>query len=150
TALPKHERLISSLCHYDLVGFQIDGYADNLARYFSSECQMQSREKRVFVAGQRKVQIGVFPVGVETTEFKKLAERATRSPFVREVADSMAGRSLIIGVDRLDYSKGIDQRIAAFGRFLDKNPQWHQAVTYLQITPRSRSEIREYSEMARQ
>ena len=150
TALPKHERLISSLCHYDLVGFQVDGYADNLARYFSAECQMQSTAPRVFAAGKRAVQIGVFPVGVEMTEFKRLAERAMRSSFVREVAESMAGRALIIGVDRLDYSKGIDQRIVAFGRFLDKNPQWHRAVTYLQITPRSRSEIREYADMARQ
>ncbi len=150
TALPKHERLISSLCHYDLVGFQVDGYAENLSRYFSAECRMKSLEPGVFVAGKRTVRIGVFPVGVEVAEFKRVAERATRSAFVRDVAASMAGRSLIIGVDRLDYSKGIDQRVAAFGRFLAKNPQWHRAVTYLQITPRSRSEIREYADMARQ
>ena len=150
TALPKHERLISSLCHYDLVGFQVDGYAENLSRYFSAECQMRSLEPGVFIAGKRTVRIGVFPVGVEVAEFKRVAERATRSAFVRDVATSMAGRSMIIGVDRLDYSKGIDQRIAAFGRFLATNPQWHRAVTYLQITPRSRSEIREYADMARQ
>lgn len=150
TALPKHERLISTLCHYDLVGFQTDGYAENLSRYLINEYRMPHRDPRTFIAGKRIVQIGVFPVGVETVEFNKLAERAAHSRFVRDVIMSIAERSLIIGVDRLDYSKGIALRMAAFERFLANNEQAHGAVTYLQITPRSRSEINEYVEMARQ
>jgi trehalose 6-phosphate synthase len=63
---------------------------------------------------------------------------------------SLADRSMIIGVDRLDYSKGIGLRVQAFERFLTDYPRWCGAVTYLQITPRSRSEIREYAEMERQ
>ncbi len=149
TGLPKHERLISALCHYDLIGFQTEGYADNLARYLASECHMTSRDGRTFVAGKRVVRLAAFPVGVETLEFNRLAERAARSPFVREVLASIADRALIIGVDRLDYTKGIALRVQAFERFLAQNPPWHRAVTYLQITPRSRSEIREYAEMAR-
>ena len=95
------------------------------------------------------MRIGAFPVGVETVEFERLARRSVRSPFVREVIDSLAGRAMIIGVDRLDYSKGIALRMKAFERFLDDHPRWRGAVTYLQITPRSRSEIREYAEMER-
>jgi trehalose 6-phosphate synthase len=64
TALPKHERLILSLCHYDLIGFQTDNDAGNLARYLKDECRMPSRGPRTFVAGQRTVRIGTFPVGV--------------------------------------------------------------------------------------
>jgi trehalose 6-phosphate synthase len=149
TALPKHERLILALCHYDLVGFQTDSDADNFARYLKDECRMPSRDSRTFTAGKRTVRLGAFPVGVETGEFERLARRTVKSSFVREVVDSLAGRDLIIGVDRLDYSKGIGMRMNAFGRFLADHPPWRGAVTYLQITPRSRSEVKEYSDMER-
>ena len=56
---------------------------------------------------------------------------------------------MIIGVDRLDYSKGIGFRLEAFERFLAGNPEWRNNVTYLQITPKSRSAIREYADMER-
>jgi trehalose 6-phosphate synthase len=149
TALSKHERLILSLCHYDLVGFQTNNDADNFARYLKDECRMPNRDRRTFIAGRRTVRLGVFPVGVETAEFERLARRTARSSFVREVVDSLAGRAMIIGVDRLDYSKGIALRMKAFEQFLVDHPRWRGAVTYLQITPRSRSEIKEYAEMER-
>ena len=149
TALPKHERLILALCHYDLVGFQTDTDADNFAHYLKDECRMPSRDRRTFTAGKRTVRLGAFPVGVETMEFERLARRAAKSSFVREVIDSLAGRDLIIGVDRLDYSKGIGMRVRAFGRFLAEHPPSRGAVTYLQITPRSRSEVKEYADMER-
>ena len=108
TALPKHERTILSLCHYDLVGFQTDNDADNLADYLTNECRMPSRDRRTFIAGTRTMRIGVFPVGVEMAEFERLAPpHHASSPCVREVVSSLADRSMIIGVDRLDYSKGI-------------------------------------------
>jgi trehalose 6-phosphate synthase len=110
---------------------------------------MPSRDRWTFVAGSRTVRLGVFPVGVETAEFERLARRTVRSDFVGEVLSSLANRAMIIGVDRLDYSKGIGLRVQAFERFLADFPQWRGAVTYLQITPRSRSEIREYAEMER-
>jgi trehalose 6-phosphate synthase len=72
-----------------------------------------------------------------------------RSPLVRGVLDSLAGRAMMIGVDRLDYSKGLAQRMDAFERFLAVYPDWRGKVTYLQITPKSRSEIQEYAEMER-
>jgi trehalose 6-phosphate synthase len=68
---------------------------------------------------------------------------------VREVLNSLSERSMIIGVDRLDYSKGLGLRVRAFEQFLGTYPRWRGAVTYLQITPRSRSEIREYADMER-
>jgi len=150
TALPNHERLVPAMCHYDLVGFQTDVDAANFARYLRSECRMPSRDRYSFQAGDRTVRIGVFPVGVETAELGRLARRAVHSPFVRDVVESLAGRAMIIGVDRLDYSKGIAMRMEAFDRFLSTHPDWRGKVTYLQITPRSRSEIQEYADMERQ
>jgi trehalose 6-phosphate synthase len=96
------------------------------------------------------LRIGIFPVGVETVELSRLARRAVHSPFVRDVVGSLAGRAMIIGVDRLDYSKGIALRMEAFDRFLAANPDWRGKVTFLQITPKSRSEIQEYADIERQ
>ena len=149
TALPNHEWLIPQLAAYDLVGLQTDNDATNLARYLENECRLQKRGEFVYQTGERTVRLGAFPIGIETSEFSRLARRSVRSPLVRSVLDSLAGRALMIGVDRLDYSKGLAQRMDAFERFLAVYPDWRSQVTYLQITPKSRSEINEYAEMER-
>jgi trehalose 6-phosphate synthase len=149
TALPNHEWLIPQLSAYDLVGFQTENDASNFARYLENECRLQKRGAYVFQTGERTVRIGVFPIGIETNEFSRLARRSVRSQLVRNVLDSLAGRAMVIGVDRLDYSKGLAQRMDAFERFLAVYPDWRGKVTYLQISPKSRTEIQEYSEMGR-
>jgi trehalose 6-phosphate synthase len=149
TALPNHEWLIPQLSAYDLVGFQTESDATNCARYLENECRLEKRGAHGFRAAERTVRIGVFPIGIETNEFSRLARRSVRSHLVRNLLDSLAGRSMVIGVDRLDYSKGLAQRMDAFERFLALYPDWHGKVTYVQITPKSRSEIQEYADMER-
>jgi trehalose 6-phosphate synthase len=149
TALPHHERIISALSHYDLVGFQTEVDANNFARYLESECRYRGSREEGYDTGERRVRIGVFPVGVETEAFSRLARRSLRSSFVAGVLASLSGRAMIIGVDRLDYSKGIGFRLEAFERFLAGNSEWRNNVTYLQITPKSRSDIPEYADMER-
>jgi trehalose 6-phosphate synthase len=149
TALPHHDQLLPALCEYDLVGFQTGDDAFNFSRYLTRECGMASRDF-TFPLGERSMRIDVFPVGIETSGFAKLAQRSARSAFVQHVQESLSGRVQIIGVDRLDYTKGLHLRMHAFDRFLATQPQWRGKVTYLQISPKSRSDIREYSEMARQ
>jgi trehalose 6-phosphate synthase len=148
TALPHHERLIPSLCDYDLVGFQTGDDAFNFSRYLTRECGLHSHDFNFNVAG-RTMRIDVFPVGIETADFARLAGRSERLPLVQRVIESLAGRALIIGVDRLDYSKGIAHRLSAFERFLQTQPEWRGKVTYLQIAPKSRTEIPEYADIAR-
>jgi len=99
------------------------------------------------MVADRTIRIDVFPVGIETAAFAHLAERSVRLPFVQRVIRSLNGRALVIGVDRLDYSKGIPQRLAAFELFLQTQPDWRGKVTYLQIAPKSRTEIPEYADM---
>jgi trehalose 6-phosphate synthase len=149
TALPNHERLIPALGNYDLVGFQTEIDATNFSRYLANEVGLKRIDGDTFEFDGRSVQVGVFPVGVETELFSRLARRAVGSAFVREVLESLSGRAMIIGVDRLDYSKGIPERMNAFERFLTLFPDWHNNVTYLQITPRSRSDIPEYVDIGR-
>ena len=147
--LPHHERIVSALCHYDLVGFQTEIDAANFARYVENECRFPGNRTDGYDTGERIVKIGDFPVGIETENFAKMARRAIKSSFVSGVLASLSGRAMIIGVDRLDYSKGIEHRISSFERFLENYREWRNNVTYLQITPKSRSAIPEYMDMDR-
>src|SRR5271154_2644844 len=157
TCLPNHEQLIPLLLQYDVVGFQTEGDSGNFVRYLIAENQDSHREMRVFETSGRQIsltsngqqtRVGSFPVGIEPREFQVLARRNVRSALVKGLVTSLGGRTLIIGVDRLDYSKGLVQRLEAFEIFLARNPDWHGKVTYLQITPKNRSEIPEYLELA--
>jgi trehalose 6-phosphate synthase len=142
---------------YDVVGFQTDGDSGNFVRYLITENQDSGRETQVFETSShriafttngRQTQVGSFPVGIEPRGFQALARRNVRSPLVKNLVMSLGGRTLVIGVDRLDYSKGLVQRLEAFEIFLARNPEWQGKLTYLQITPKNRSEIPEYMELA--
>lgn len=148
-AMPNHESLIPALTDYDLVGFQTDGDAANFARYLSTECGMPAHIPRSRGNGERVMRIGTFPVGISAETFQRCARRASRSAFVKRVLDSALGAIIIIGVDRLDYSKGLTLRLEAFERFLLANPDRRGKVTYMQIAPKSRSDVPEYAEMER-
>ena len=155
TSLPNHEQLIPLLLEYDVVGFQTDSDSGNFIRYLISECN-STREMRVFETAGRQTtlnvnghqtKIGSFPVGIEPRAFARLARRNMRSPLVKDLAESLGGRALVIGVDRLDYSKGLIQRLDAFDMFLANHPEWIGKVTYLQIAPKNRLAIPEYAEL---
>jgi trehalose 6-phosphate synthase len=155
TSLPNHEQLIPLLMQYDVVGFQTEGDVQNLVRYLLSECN-QERQTRVFETAGHHVTlsvnghetlIGSFPVGIEPRTFARMARRNVQSPLVKNLVASLGGRSLVIGVDRLDYSKGLIERLDAFDIFLARHSEWLGKLTYLQIAPKNRSEIPEYSEL---
>lgn len=155
TSLPNHERLIPLLMQYDVVGFQTDGDVQNFVRYLISEYN-QMQQTRVFetagshvtlsVNGQQTL-VGSFPVGIEPRAFSRLARSNEQSSLVKDLLASLGGRSLVIGVDRLDYSKGLIERLNAYDFFLACDSEWLGKLTYLQITPTSRTEIPEYSEL---
>ncbi|HEY8564699.1 MAG TPA: alpha,alpha-trehalose-phosphate synthase (UDP-forming) [Beijerinckiaceae bacterium] len=147
SALPAYRQLLEALTAYDVVGFHTQQDAENF-----TQCLVRERIGRQLGFGThlvdgRRLTIGVFPVGIETQAFAETAARAERNPLVRRMRASMGGSELIIGVDRLDYSKGLRQRIEAFSCYLRQQPQARGRVTYLQVTPKSRSEVPEYKRM---
>jgi trehalose 6-phosphate synthase len=97
----------------------------------------------------RKTRCGVFPISIDTEEFRRLA-RAPQTSAVRRLERSLVGKALAISVDRLDYSKGIPQRFEAFARFLELYPDYRQRLTALQIAPPTREQIPEYADLNRQ
>jgi trehalose 6-phosphate synthase len=149
-ALPQHAETLGALSHYDLVGLQTESDADNLGRYFALQGGIAARNGGPFTFDGRRVQLGVFPVSIATQVYARAARKAIRSTAAAELRDSLNDRRLIIGVDRLDYSKGITHRVQAFGHFLEAYPEWRNRVTFLQVTPKSRTEVPEYEEMDRE
>src|SRR3984957_6955667 len=157
TCPPNHEQLIPLLLQYDVVGFQTEGDAGNFVRYLITENRNSHSEMTVFESSGRQItfalngrqtRIGSFPVGIEPADFQALARRTTHTPLVKDLATSLGGRTLVIGVDRLDYSKGLVQRLEAFELFLARNPDWQGKVTRLPTPPQNRSDIPEYVELA--
>jgi trehalose 6-phosphate synthase len=149
-ALPQHAETFGALSHYDLVGVQTEHDAENLARYFEQEGGSLARDRAAVELAGRRVQIGAFPVAIRTSVYARAARKAVHSAASAELHASLGGRRLIIGVDRLDYSKGIADRLRAFSHFLDVAPDWRGGVTYLQVTPKSRIGVPGYREMERE
>jgi trehalose 6-phosphate synthase len=146
-ALPQHAETLGTLSYYDLVGVQTERDAENLRHYFEQQGGVFNRSRIAFEIEHRRVSLRAFPVAITTRLYARTARSALRSDFANEVSDSLAGRRLILGVDRLDYSKGIPHRIQGFGQFLETYPQWRGQVTYLQVTPKSRTEVPEYADI---
>jgi trehalose 6-phosphate synthase len=133
-AMPSHNEILGSLAHYNLVGFQTENDRDNFEHYLVSQGGRPMRDGVLEMDG-RRVRLGVFPVGVETAAYRRLARVAARSALVRQVRGSLGDSRLVLSVDRIDCSKGILHRMKAFERFLEISPAWRGKATLLQVTP---------------
>lgn len=142
--LPHYVDLLQSLCAYDLVGFQtiddLTAFHDAIVRRASGEV---SPDGGIHACG-RVLRSGVFPIGVDPEAIADMAVRAVKSRTTRRLQEGLRGRQLIIGVDRLDYSKGLEHRFRAFARFLENYPEQHNHVRLLQIATATRSDVPEY------
>ena len=146
--LPNHARLAVNLANYDVIGFQTKRSFENLMSYLRDELNVENQDGR-FEAFGRKVTAGVWPISIDAEEFARFAAAPT-SPATRRLKNSLDGRKLMISVDRLDYSKGIPQRIEAIGRFLEMHPEYRRRFSALQIAPTTREAIPEYAEINRE
>ncbi|HEX4742078.1 MAG TPA: trehalose-6-phosphate synthase [Caulobacteraceae bacterium] len=147
TTLPRHRKLVESLFSYDLVGFQTDEWLWAFESYVLGEAAgAWTADGRLQAFGQ-SLRAQAFPIGLDLEEFQTLA----RSPVALRAFDRMAAhsvfRSLIVGVDRLDYSKGLEERLYGFEAFLEQNPELRREVLYLQVAPTSRGEVEAYQDL---
>ncbi|KQV84205.1 alpha,alpha-trehalose-phosphate synthase (UDP-forming) [Rhizobium sp. Root1220] len=147
--MPVHEEIMRGLAAYDLVGFQTDYDLENFAGCLRREEMGDALGDGRFIANDKVFKGGAYGISIETAAFAEFARKAVSHSTVNKARLSIEDRDLIIGVDRLDYSKGLTQRIDAFERFVVNNPGHQRKVTYLQITPKSRSEVPEYEQMQR-
>jgi len=151
--LPGYENLVRDLGQFDVVGFQTAG---DLASFQSAVSHIQTAKppgaERTSTGMQldgRDIHAGVFPIGVDVESIATDAERASRSEVIKRMIASLVGRKLMIGVDRLDYSKGLVERFATYEQFLETYPDKRAHITYLQIAPVSRKDVPSYVDIRR-
>ncbi len=145
-AVPHHADLVRAMLSYDLIGFQTDEDRQNFEDYLQFELGLMVVDGTV-ASASGMTHIATFPIGIDVDEFTARATRAATRPEVSRLRASLQGAKLVLGVDRLDYSKGLANRMRAFDRMLDVEPQLKRAVSLLQVAVPSRGNIRAYREL---
>jgi trehalose 6-phosphate synthase len=144
-ALPFHRRLVESMLAYDLIGFQTEEWLESFHHYIERELGGTVDSAGTVRLDGREVRTGAFPIGIDAAEFDDLASRPDAVAAFDTLKRSAAERKTIIGVDRLDYSKGLVERFNGYRRFLEENPEWLSRAFLLQIAPPSRGEVHTYA-----
>ncbi len=147
-ALPGHRALMEALTDYDLLGFQTEGDRQACVDYLTNLAggSLTYDDYITMPSGTRTL-VRCMPISIDRDLVSQQAMRASQQVTVRRLRDSLLGRWLIIGVDRLDYSKGLNDRFTAFGRFLDRHTEHRRQAVMLQVAPASRGEVPEYREI---
>ena len=145
--LPHHRRLVESMFYFDLIGFHTQEWLGLFERYVEVEARGRVSSDHVIEAFGRRVQGGVFPIGIDVDGFLAARDSVLGGKTYDRMAASAAFRSMIVGVDRLDYSKGLEQRLLGFEQFLEDNPAMRGEVFLLQVTPISRDDVDTYQDI---
>jgi trehalose 6-phosphate synthase len=142
--LPEASKLVSSLLECDVIGFHTEEWLQSFCEFACDELGGTIDDDGILTLGERTVKLIACPIGIEAKEFAEMATRDIAMETCERVTRSLVGRTLIVGVDRLDYSKGLEERFLGYERFLTENPDEHTEVVLLQIAPPSRGTVDSY------
>ncbi|KAF1706008.1 alpha,alpha-trehalose-phosphate synthase (UDP-forming) [Pseudoxanthomonas sacheonensis] len=137
--LPGHEELLGCLADYDLVGLQTDGDRENLRASLETIGRNGIR-----------CELATFPIGIDANAVAQVAAAPVALSAAEELRASLSGKRLAVGVDRLDYSKGLPERFRAFARYLERKRAHREPLTYLQIAPATRTAVPEYQKLRKE
>ena len=147
SALPQHARLARALAEYNLVGFQTRQDAGNFRAYLASR-RGNRAEDGAPAAPRREPRIGTFPVGIDPGEIDSLLRTQAARDAEACIRRAMTGQALAVGVDRMDYSKGLPQRLRAFEHLLREHPEFRRRIGLVQVASPSRSDVDAYRAVA--
>jgi len=144
--LPRRREMLQGLLGANYIGFHTDDYA----RHFRSAClrvlALESEPNSIDYAG-RRVGIGCNPIGIDVAGFTQCLESRETGDLVRGLAERYADRKLILGIERLDYTKGIPLKLQAYERFLERNPERAKDTSLLQVLVPSRLSHPDYQNL---
>lgn len=146
-SLPFHDRLVRSMLQYDVIGFQTREWLESFLHYLEREMELDVSEDGTFHYEGREVRARAFPIGIDYEEFTAGAKSPQAMDAYERLRESARGRKILIGVDRLDYSKGLGERFDSFERFLTDNPGAAKETILLQIAPPSRELVATYQQI---
>ncbi|MDX3899770.1 MAG: alpha,alpha-trehalose-phosphate synthase (UDP-forming) [Sphingobium sp.] len=145
-SLPHHTKLVQTLFAYDVVGFHTEEWLESFRHYVERE--MGGTVDGDFVTlGDRTIQAIACPIGINAGDFSQAATSDAARKMHALVRASLQERAMIVGVDRLDYSKGLEERFNGYARFLKDHPEHHRNVVLTQIAPPSRGEVESYQQI---
>ena len=142
-ALAPRKELLEGLLGADLLGFHTYDYA----RHFLSACERLLGLTTEPDAVDNKgvfVQVGIYPFGIDADTFRTAMKQSMVQELRDDLKESLAGKKVIVGVDRLDYIKGIPHKLLAVEHFLETHPEWIGRVVLLQVTTPSLACTEEY------
>ena len=146
--LPWRLSLLQSLLEFDLIGFQTALDRRNFvqcARMLAKDVQIEGRGNVIAArVGRREVRIGAFPISIDYAAFQRRAGTPEVTEKAKELHRLLPGRELMLGIDRLDYTKGIPLRLKAFENLLERYPELRERVSFIQVVVPSREDIAEY------
>jgi trehalose 6-phosphate synthase len=149
-AVPSHEWLMRSLFAYDLVGLQSQADREHLSSYLCTELGAEKLSDDTFGAFNRVLRARAFPIGVDVDDLLQLTQAKEAQDTLGTLREQFASRQLLVGVDRLDYSKGLPQRIRSFGNLLERYPENRHRATLIQVAAPSREDVDAYGDIRRE
>ncbi len=146
-ALPEHQWIARAMCNYSVIGLQSEQDRSNFTRYLIEDCKGVDCGGGVYEAFNTTIKIEAYPIGIDAKGFAEAARTEKAKEASDRIGRFLGGRNLVIGVDRMDYSKGLPERFEAVGQLFDNHPETLGKVSVTQIAPPSRSKVDEYREL---
>jgi len=146
--LPDRARVLEGMLGADLIGFQTHGHAHEFRRAVLEILGRSSRLGRIELGG-RTVAVAALPIGIVVSEWDKLLAQQKVATRIAERTEAKVGRRVILAVDRLDYTKGLPERLHAYRELLRTRPHWRERVQLVQVAVPSRERIPHYAELRR-
>jgi len=147
--LPWRREILQGLLGADLIGFHTDGYLRHFLMSLLHVDGIEPSVDRVRI-DERDVRVGVFPMGIDAASFAARAAEPACAARAAAIRADAGNRRLVLGVDRLDYTKGIPRRLEAIARLLERDPQLRDQIRYIQVAVPSRCDIGSYQRFRRE
>lgn len=147
--LPWARELLHGMLQCDLVGVHVDEYVDNFLESARVLLGAEIDGQTVHYKG-RTTRVEAHPIGIEVDRFKQMAESDEVRTRASQLRKRLGTEHIVIGIDRLDYTKGVLSRLEAFERFLENNPAYHGTVSFYQIATPSRTKVDTYQQLKRE
>jgi len=145
-AIPHHQELMRDLSRYDLVGMQANRDVAAFTEFAEHQAPSTLAGSPLKTVDFSRTEVAAFPIGSDPDAFAKLSTSPAAIKMIKRMERAMGEQQLILGVDRLDYSKGLPQRVEAYEKLLANNTRFRRLTHMLQVAPPSRDTIKEYQE----
>jgi len=141
--LPWREEILTGMLGADLIGFHTYDYTRH---FLSSVLRIRGKDQTYgqVIADNRIIKVDTFPMGIDAQRYIDASTSEKVQKEVKSLHNKLGTEKIIISVDRLDFTKGIPERLKAFEKFLERYPNFHGKVTYVMLLVPSRTKVREY------